>query len=524
MQFAEIIKNAFSAMNGITNALVYLAICALFVLGIVKCVAPVISTRGMLRRAARLIRQGNNAKHSWQEEKFLGKGALFPHWSEYLNNLFFADGEYHNASNVEDYINEETVIYGPGRQAFADAIPGLLVSLGFLGTLIGLAQGLSGFDMTDSSAVQASIVTLIPGMRYAFTTSIVGVVCSIAFTLISRSVNGSTQHALKSFYGAMSRYAGVLSVDPMTQIAIYQQEQTALIQTMAKDLNGAFTQHMAEAMAQTVEPIHQSLKNFITVSTKEQMRLLDAVAQRFVDRTEEMFQGELQGLSDVLSQTSRRQSEAFQAVDESMRKARQVLESVEKIGASAEELSDTFNAYIKSLSANQSQVDDAYVRISGNVERMDLISRQQTSYLKAVSSMQAGIAKSMDDMRQNLAEYTQAVSNQQASASETLSKTAADLRQAGSEIAHMHAKTAESMDRELKDTLDAFAEYATQFNKRVDYLASSIANSLSQLPRAVDDTSAQLLDQVDRLGATLRDAQRALDDAVDRMYNPRANV
>ena len=58
-----------------------------------------------------------------------------------MNNLFFADGVYHNASNVEDYINEDTAIYGPGRISFAEAIPGLMVSLGFLGTLIGLTTG-----------------------------------------------------------------------------------------------------------------------------------------------------------------------------------------------------------------------------------------------------------------------------------------------------------------------------------------------------------------------------------------------
>ena len=123
-----------------------------------------------------------------------------------------------------------------------------------LGQLIGLARGLSGFSMGDSAAVQQSIVTLIPGMRFAFTTSIFGVVGSVLFTLITRAVYGSSEHTLKAFYGAMSRYAGVLSVDPMTQIAIYQQEQTALIQTMAKDLNGAFTENITAAESVMLKP------------------------------------------------------------------------------------------------------------------------------------------------------------------------------------------------------------------------------------------------------------------------------
>ena len=120
-------------------------------------------------------------------------------------------------------------------------LPLLVVCLVFAGglalmipvLLIGIAMGLSGFDMTDSAAVQQSIVTLIPGMRYAFTTSIVGVVLSVSFNLMTRMANGAAVHALDSFYAAMSRYAGVLSVDPLTQVAIYQQEHTVILTPQA---------------------------------------------------------------------------------------------------------------------------------------------------------------------------------------------------------------------------------------------------------------------------------------------------
>ena len=89
----------------LASALVYLAIAVLFVIAMVKCVAPVAATRGLLRRAVRQIKKGEHSKRSWQEEDFLGTGVLYPHWKEYLNNLFFADGEFHNPSNVEDFIN-----------------------------------------------------------------------------------------------------------------------------------------------------------------------------------------------------------------------------------------------------------------------------------------------------------------------------------------------------------------------------------------------------------------------------------
>ena len=485
-----------NALSGVSNLLVYAGIVALFVVGLIRCIAPVMHTRGTLRRAVRSIRSQGDNKYAWQQDDFLGKGTLYPHWSEYLNNLFFADGVYHNASNVEDYINEETVMYGPGRASFADALPGLMTSLGFLGTLIGLAQGLSGFSMGDSAAVQQSIVTLIPGMRYAFTTSIFGVVGSVLFTLITRAVYGSSEHTLKVFYGAMSRHAGVLSVDPMTQIAIYQQEQTALIQTMAKDLNGAFTENMAAAVREAVEPLNASFHSFVNVTTKEQMRFMDAVMQRFADRLDESMKSKLAHFGEVLDETSRLQQENCVVVRASLSGARDALEDLQEMQRLSREILTGLSGYAQQLEDARKQSDDAYMRVAGTVEQMELVSRQQNNYLKTVSAMQADLTR----------------------ISEAMQKAAGDLRSSASSIEKVHMQASKDLQEEFSSTMDAYRDYVNQFTQRVDYLASNISRSLDGLPDAVADTNNRFLDQVDALTDTLEQAQRAIDSAVGRMY------
>ena len=74
--------------------------------------------------------------------------------------------------NVEDYVNDDTVIYAVGHAQLAEVVPGLLTSLGILGTFIGLMRGLSGLDLNDAAKTMESIPQLIGGMTYAFTTSI----------------------------------------------------------------------------------------------------------------------------------------------------------------------------------------------------------------------------------------------------------------------------------------------------------------------------------------------------------------
>ena len=493
----DFIQSFFSnVLSGVSNLVVYIGIVALFVVGLIRCIAPVMHTRGTLRRAIRSIRSEGDRKYAWQQDDFLGKGTLFPHWSEYLNNLFFADGVYHNASNVEDYINEETVMYGPGRASFAGALPGLMTSLGFLGTLIGLARGLSGFNMSDSAAVQQSIVTLIPGMRYAFTTSIFGVVGSVLFTLITRAVYGSSEHTLKAFYGAMSRYAGVLSVDPMTQIAIYQQEQTALIQTMAKDLNGAFTENITAAVHQAIDPLNQSFKNFVNVSTKEQMRFMDAVMQRFADRLDEAMRSKLQRFGEVLEETSRLQQENCVVVRASLAGARDAVADLQQMQTLSRDLLNDMAGYVRKLNDARSQTDDAYRRVSSSVEQMELVARQQNNYLKTVSGMQADLDR----------------------LTESMLKAANDLRDSAASIEKVHLQANKALQDEFNTTMDAYRDYVNQFTQRVDYLASNISGSLQGLPDAVAETSNRFLDQVDRLTDAMIQAQRALEDAADRIY------
>ena len=492
----DFIHSFFSnALSGISNLLVYAGIVALFVVGFIRCIAPVMGTRGTLRRAVRSIRSSGD-KYAWQQDDFLGKGTLYPHWSEYLNNLFFADGVYHNASNVEDYINEETVMYGPGRASFAESLPGLMTSLGFLGTLIGLAQGLSGFNMADSTAVQQSIVTLIPGMRYAFTTSIFGVVGSVLFTLITRAVYGSSEHTLKSFYGAMSRHAGVISVDPMTQIAIYQQEQTALIQTMAKDLNGAFTENITAAVRDAIDPLNQTFKNFVNVSTKEQMRFMDAVMQRFADRLDESMRSKLQDFGRALDETSRIQQENCVVVRASLAGAKDALEDLQQLQSLSREIVTNLAGYAQQLTDARRQADDAYMRVAGTVEQMELVSRQQNNYLKTVSAMQADLTRVSDAMQ----------------------KAAGDLRSSAVGLEKVYAQADKALQDEFTSTMDAYRDYVNQFTQRVDYLASNISRSLDGLPDAVTDANNRFLDQVDRLTGAMVQAQRALEVTADRIY------
>ena len=154
----------------------------------------------------------------------------------------------------------------------------------------------------------ASIRTLLPGCATPSPLPSWGVVGSIATTLIVRIVNGSALRALTSFYSAMNEYAGVVSVDPMTQIAIYQQEQTALISRMAENLSSDLVTRWARASpcpsARATRDCKTAWMNTrSSVATREQLRGVDLVVQRFMQQMNAAMDGQFQQLAQTLEET-----------------------------------------------------------------------------------------------------------------------------------------------------------------------------------------------------------------------------
>lgn len=380
------------------NAGIYLALLGLFALSFLKCVLPVWRTQWILRRAVRHIRAGEKSRRSWQEDGFLGKGALYPHWSEYLDNLFFADGEYHNASNVEDFINEDTVIHQPGRHALAQAASGLMVTLGFLGTLLGITQGLSGFSMENSEAVMEAIRRLVPGMQYAFRTSIVGVACSIVFTVATGVANGAARSALSDFYAAMHNDAGVLTVDPLNQIAIYQQEQTAQIRAIAADLRGAVADRLEASLKKGLEPVAQVFDQFCRYTTREQTQALDQVCKAFLARMDQALSGQFSSLAASIESTVDWQRQTKEDVGTIVAQLHAVTRDIVAIDRSADTLCTLLNGYVDKLSALSRQEEEGYLRVAANVGQLEILSAQHTATLQTIARLQSELSRALADL------------------------------------------------------------------------------------------------------------------------------
>ena len=154
--------------TNLVDFLVYGAIALVVLVGVCKCIYPVFRNGSLLNRAVAKLGKtaGNYQRPPWREPRFLGR-ALRGEWQKFLLNAGQLDVR-GMPCDIEDYINEDSVIDKPGHSQLAELIPSLLTSLGILGTFIGLMEGLTSVNFSDAQGTMDSIPLLLTGMRFAF--------------------------------------------------------------------------------------------------------------------------------------------------------------------------------------------------------------------------------------------------------------------------------------------------------------------------------------------------------------------
>lgn len=178
---------------------IYVVMAVVFLSGVILCLFPVKKVQNALRKGEKNLKlRRADGSYAYDTPNFLNCKALDGCWQRFLNNLELM--RKNNAScEIYDFINPRTAIHEPGHSSYGEMIPGVLTTLGILGSFYGIVTGLSTLDLSTTESMSRSIAVLISGMRTAFNTSIVGAILALTFQILRRIVIGSAEKTLKTF-------------------------------------------------------------------------------------------------------------------------------------------------------------------------------------------------------------------------------------------------------------------------------------------------------------------------------------
>ncbi len=337
--------------------IVYAAILIVTLIGFIKCILPVARTTRGLNVAVKKLEEstGTETTALWHDEAFVGK-RLEATWQKFL--MTEEEMEKRGLTcPVEDYINTRTVTKIPGNASLSELIPSLLTSLGILGTFIGLTRGLTGLDMTDANTLMNGIPILLDGMKAAFGTSVLGISCSLIFSMLNRALQGNSYRAIDSFIEVFTKKTGHKALDPDYQMVVQSNDRNKMLGSVTTGLEETVTGTVRGIMTETLNPLTEALEKHIQ-SAKAVETITEDTA-RLQKMTEEICNN----YQSFLEQLKGSQIKNEEVTEGMMQTLNVLVNNVDAQNSMMQTLNDSQQDLIRAIRENQKST-------SQNMERM----------------------------------------------------------------------------------------------------------------------------------------------------------
>ena len=355
----------------LADYLVYTAIAVVTLIGLFKCLLPLWRTTGALRRAiSRLQAEAGQKteKPVWQQSGFVGK-RLRGTWLRFLQNAEQLDRR-GLPTNVEDYINDDTVTHGPGNATLAELIPNLLTSLGILGTFMGLSRGLSTLDFSDSTKLVEGIPVLLEGMRFAFGTSVAGISCSIVFNMLNRISQGSSYRAIDDFVNSFTTLAMSRPLDNDVQMIILNQDRNYMLQGINDTLVDRLAENVGRSITRAMNPVTDSMDRFIIGATRNQIDGVNRIVARFLDEMDRSLGNQFSAMATAMDAVTQNQITAARQTGDTVTAARSIVENARSLQQMTDHILEKFDSYMSGINQVREHDENYEKRVADLLNRM----------------------------------------------------------------------------------------------------------------------------------------------------------
>lgn len=341
--------------TNLVDFLVYGAIALVVLVGVCKCIYPVFRNGSLLNRAVAKLEKtaGNNQRPSWREPRFLGR-ALRNEWQKFLLNAGQLDVR-GMPCDIEDYINEDSVIDKPGHSQLAELIPSLLTSLGILGTFIGLMEGLTSVNFSDAQGTMDSIPLLLTGMRFAFATSVAGITCSLLFNMFYRMSVGRACRALDSFDEAFYELAMPRPLSPEVQLICQKQDEEERLARIAEAVGNRVASSLEMAVSRAMDPLTKSLDTFIQGATQEQVEGVRRIVGQFVSQMNAQLSGQMTTLGHTMEMVSQGQLQTQKNLQNTLNAAQAMAADAQSMQVASAQMAQALQSWAEELKNSQTR-------------------------------------------------------------------------------------------------------------------------------------------------------------------------
>lgn len=474
-------------------------------------------------------------------------------WSEYSETL-------HRERKIDDagqsrtvrwratamaasFFTEQAIVGTPLKTEFYKHLPGILTGLGIIGTFTGLISGLVNFDVSlDPTQAQSALRNLVNSVGHAFYVSAGAISLAMFFTWIEKSLVTARYRQVEELRqlidglfdaGAGEEYLERLVISSETQATQASQIKDALVADMKEILTTLTSQQVEaqkrlfneqlEAQAKQTAQISQDISKAIadnlggpiqdiaaavkTVGASQGdavNKMLTDVLASFAARMEDMFGGQMRGMTDLLKETSA-------AMRTTADRFGELAANMDSAGKGAvEAMAERLNHAITSMEARQQimnkQMGEFVEQIRAMVsESQSEAGRKLQETLTAVGEQVAGV---VGELRRQAEEAAESQGSRQARFEKSTGEAV------GSLSAQMEALMAQSVEtnRSLQDTVAKLSEATNKAISDMNAGAETLYVASSDFAKAGQGVTDSMRASSEAVGH-IKDASETLSGA-----------
>ncbi|MCW3791536.1 hypothetical protein OM416_08090 [Paenibacillus sp. LS1] len=246
-----------------------------------------------------------------QDNKYI-KGHLLPAWkSFYVKYMSYQQKGILYTPDVYDFFFEEPLVHKFGKRKFAEVVAGIFLSMGIVGTFLGIAFGVSQVHVNgDSSTMQDGISSLLTGMKVKFASSIAGVLLSLIWQLIDKGIFypnltnafGSIRQQLDEAFPTQDQSTLLFSMDQRQEKQM-QDFQSFLSDVLIPNMVNGVADSIQKSLAPQMERTEKMMTDLMQTTTVNQSEGMQQMVNQFVTQLNELTGDHMKNLGEALNNT-----------------------------------------------------------------------------------------------------------------------------------------------------------------------------------------------------------------------------
>ncbi|QBP42695.1 hypothetical protein [Paenisporosarcina antarctica] len=413
-------------------------------------------------------------------------------WERYYKRIQ-KDKKSDEKIRVEPFFGQDALHDTIGKRQMLDIGSGVHVSLGVLGTFIGLSIGLSGLNVMDPELLRQGVSGLISGMKTAFYTSVFGVVLSLIWIIIDRGISSSVEAKIDWHSNQLHL---LLNADDeeifLNRLEKITQQQSEQMKTLLTDA----LEKTMQPFIHTVQSGNDEISSQLKIQSETSKEHLDLMKNQSEDLSSKLIEQMTSGTKEtikefmvMLENSKHSQESMLESVTGMVKQLEFASTSNEKLFEKTAGMVNVFECLSTEVQSTQKSYANSFEKLdhlSTSLNQMQDLQLQQIPYQQKVMENNQSFMDKSDQLVENFVGFGERMSEVQQTMMDDLVEKTNQVSQRFERLA-MELENSSENQKLASETSKLYSDSIKESLEKMSPLADSLSSTIINFGTLTED-------------------------------------